>query len=238
MPEMFGQVVSHRARARNSIVAVFASVPGLIVATVVGATFFTFVLPMPVAQAITYVAVDIRLPRMPAVATRSAEAKPSTPNVDTRNTPPLSAPDGLKPEVARAVDVLNRLPPGEISGDDLPATSVIVSEVKAPPPAPPAASDVQKPVIVGGAIKAPTRIKSVNPVYPPIAQSAHIQGIVIIEATIGIGGDVQDAKILRSIPLLDAAAIDAVKQWRFSPTLLNGQPVPVIMTVTVNFTLQ
>ena len=51
-------------------------------------------------------------------------------------------------------------------------------------------------------------------------------------------GMVQDAKVLRSIPLLDAAALDAVRQWQFTPTTLNGVPVPVIMTVTVNFTLQ
>jgi len=91
---------------------------------------------------------------------------------------------------------------------------------------------------VGGAIKAPMRVKNVNPTYPPIAQSARVQGIVIIEATIGPNGKVQDAKVLRSIPLLDGAALDAVKQWEYTPTLLNNVPVPVIMTVTVNFTLQ
>src|SRR5207244_9090148 len=74
--------------------------------------------------------------------------------------------------------------------------------------------------------------------YPAIAQSARVQGVVIIEATIGPNGAVQEAKVLRSIPLLDAAALDAVKQWEFTPTMLNGAPVPVIMTVTVNFTLQ
>jgi protein TonB len=91
---------------------------------------------------------------------------------------------------------------------------------------------------VGGSIRAPTQIKKVNPVYPPIAQSARVQGVVIIEAIIGPDGRVSDAKVLRSIPLLDAAALDAVKQWVYTPTLLNGVPVPVIMTVTVNFTLQ
>src|SRR5262249_30640810 len=74
--------------------------------------------------------------------------------------------------------------------------------------------------------------------YPPIAQSARVQGVVIIEAVIGPNGMIQEAKVLRSIPLLDQAALDAVKQWQYTPTLLNGQPVPVIMTVTVNFTLQ
>ena len=82
------------------------------------------------------------------------------------------------------------------------------------------------------------RLKDARPVYPAIAQSARVQGVVIIEATIGPNGAVQEAKVLRSIPLLDQAALDAVRQWQFTPTLLNGVPVPVIMTVTVNFTLQ
>ena len=77
-----------------------------------------------------------------------------------------------------------------------------------------------------------------NPVYPPIAQAARVQGIVIIEATISEGGSVTNARILRSVPLLDQAALDAVRQWQFTPTLLNGVPVPVIMSVTVNFTLR
>jgi len=76
------------------------------------------------------------------------------------------------------------------------------------------------------------------PVYPPIAESARVQGVVIIEATIGVDGTVTDAKVLRSIPLLDQAALDAVRQWRYTPTLVEGTAVPVIMTVTVNFTLQ
>ena len=74
--------------------------------------------------------------------------------------------------------------------------------------------------------------------YPPIAQSARVQGVVILEATIGPDGKVQDVRVLRSIPLLDAAAIEAVRQWQYTPTLLNNVPVPVIMTVTVNFTLR
>ncbi len=71
-----------------------------------------------------------------------------------------------------------------------------------------------------------------------MAQSARVQGIVILEAVIGPTGRVTEVKVLRSVPLLDEAAITAVKQWVYTPTLLNGVPVPVIMTVTVNFTLQ
>jgi TonB family protein len=94
-----------------------------------------------------------------------------------------------------------------------------------------------EPVRVGGNIRPPTKTKDVRPSYPTIAQSARVEGIVIIEAVIGPDGRVQDAKVLRSIPLLDQAALDAVRQWEFTPTLLNNQPVPVIMTVTVQFTL-
>jgi periplasmic protein TonB len=90
---------------------------------------------------------------------------------------------------------------------------------------------------VGGNIKTPVKIYDVKPVYPPVAQAAGVSGVVIIEARIGTDGGIEDARILRSIPLLDEAALDAVKQWRFTPTLLNGQAVPIVMTMTVNFTL-
>jgi TonB family protein len=88
---------------------------------------------------------------------------------------------------------------------------------------------------VGGTIKAPTKVKDVRPVYPPIAREAGVAGVVIIEVKIGTDGRVEEGRVLRSIPLLDQAALDAVKQWEFTPTMLNGVPVPVIMTVTINF---
>ena len=90
---------------------------------------------------------------------------------------------------------------------------------------------------VGGSIKAPMKIKDVRPVYPQEARDAKVSGVVIIETRIGMNGAVESAHVLKSIPLLDQAALDAVKQWQFAPTLMNGAPVPVIMTVTVNFTL-
>ena len=93
-------------------------------------------------------------------------------------------------------------------------------------------------VRVGGTIKAPVKVKDVRPEYPAIAMQARVSGMVIIEARIGPDGAVEDAQVLRSIPLLDQAALDAVRQWRFTPTLLNGVPTAVIMTVTVNFTVQ
>lgn len=90
---------------------------------------------------------------------------------------------------------------------------------------------------VGGNIKVPTKIRNVSPVYPAEARAANVQGVVIIEARIDAEGRVAETHVLRSIPLLDQAAVDAVSQWEFMPTLMNGKPVPVIMTVTVNFTM-
>ena len=74
--------------------------------------------------------------------------------------------------------------------------------------------------------------------HPPLALASKVERIVIIEATIGPTGKVQDARVLRSHPLLEAAALEAVRQWEFTLTMLNGNPVPVIMTVTVDFKLR
>jgi TonB family protein len=91
---------------------------------------------------------------------------------------------------------------------------------------------------VGGEIKPPIKIKDVRPLYPPVAREAGVSGVVIIEVRIGSDGFVEEAHVLKSIPLLDEAALDAVKQWQFTPTLMNGVATPVIMTVTMNFTQQ
>ncbi len=92
-------------------------------------------------------------------------------------------------------------------------------------------------VHVGGDIKPPLKTKNVPPVYPSFAAQAHIQGVVILEATIGTNGKVKDIKVLRSIKELDDAAIKAVRAWEYKPTLVNGQAVQVILTIPVNFNL-
>jgi protein TonB len=107
-----------------------------------------------------------------------------------------------------------------------------------PPPPPPPVEKPPAKVRVGGIVKAPAKVHDMTPVYPSIAQAARVQGLVIIQATIGVDGVVIDASVLRSVPLLDQAALDAVRQWRYTPTRLNDEPVAVVMTVTVNFTLR
>jgi len=104
------------------------------------------------------------------------------------------------------------------------------------PPSPRASSTA--PVRAGGNVPYPKKIVDARPAYPADAQAARAQGVVILEITVGADGSVRDARILRGIPLLDQAAIDCVKQWKYEPTVLNGVAVPVITTATVNFTIQ
>jgi protein TonB len=99
-----------------------------------------------------------------------------------------------------------------------------------------AALAAKRAVRVGGQIRPPIKIKDVAPVYPAIARSARVTGAVTVEATIGEDGKVADARVVKSVPLLDQAALDAVRQWEYRPTLLNGVPVPVVVTVVINFT--
>jgi len=86
-------------------------------------------------------------------------------------------------------------------------------------------------------VREPKKISDVRPVYPAIAQAAKVEGMVILEAVINERGTVERVRVLRSVPLLDAAAVEAVRNWRYTPTLLNGTPVSVLMTITLHFTL-
>ena len=104
-----------------------------------------------------------------------------------------------------------------------------------PPPLPPAPI---KPKRVGGELQAPALITRVEPEYPGVAVAGKISGTVILEATVDETGAVTDVSVLRSILLLDKAAIKAVKQWKYQPLMLNGQAVPFILVVTVTFSLR
>ncbi|MBM3769509.1 MAG: energy transducer TonB, partial [Acidobacteria bacterium] len=107
----------------------------------------------------------------------------------------------------------------------------------APPPSPERKPDVSKPVKVGGLVKPPTIVFRVNPAYPPLAKAARIQGVVKLEGIIAKNGAVVQLKVIGGHPLLVKASLDAVAQWRYTPTLLNGEPVDVIAPIDVNFIL-
>ena len=100
-----------------------------------------------------------------------------------------------------------------------------------------AAAGSTEPIRVGSGVRPPTVVQRVPPAYPPEARTARVEGIVVLEATISTTGEVSDVEVLRSVPLLDEAAVAAVRQWRYEPTLVDGVAVPVLMMVSVNFML-
>ena len=95
-----------------------------------------------------------------------------------------------------------------------------------------------EPILIVGNMRPPQKITHVSPVYPPIAARARIQGTVKLQAVIDAEGRVSNLTVVHSVTLLDRAAIEAVQQWRYVPTFLNGRAVPVIMTVEVKFRLR
>jgi periplasmic protein TonB len=106
-----------------------------------------------------------------------------------------------------------------------------------PPPPPPPKPTTPQRIRVGGQVEAAKLIYKPTPEYPPLAKMARIQGTVRLEAIISKDGTIQDLKVLNGHPLLVKSALDAVKQWRYQPTLLNGEPVEVVTEIDVNFTL-
>ena len=117
--------------------------------------------------------------------------------------------------------------------------TVTVSERRGAAPAAPSQPRGPQPVRVGGNIRAPRKELDVHPIYPQTMRDAGREGVVPIDAVIGRDGTVTMVRVLSAQvhPDFAIAAVDAVRQWRFSPTLLNGAPVEVVMTVSVRFSL-
>lgn len=168
--------------------------------------------------------------KAPAGVTAPAPAPPPVGDVNAAAAP-VEAPSGITPETGaeNRVGGVEGGVEGGISG------GVVGGVGNAPAtPGPPGPLVMR----VGTAMKAPRKIKDVKPVYPAGALPTRAQGAVLIEALIGSDGKVQSATVLHSVPSLDQAALDAVRRWEYEPSLLNGVPVAVMMTVVVNFALQ
>lgn len=119
---------------------------------------------------------------------------------------------------------------------------IIGSVPTAAPPPPPPPVKVEKPVTpqrirVGGNVQQAKLIRQPRPIYPPLAKQARISGVVRLNAIIGKDGTIQNLTVASGHPLLIPAALEAVKQWVYQPTLLNGEPVEVVTQIDVNFTL-
>jgi TonB family protein len=107
-----------------------------------------------------------------------------------------------------------------------------------PPPPPPPPGALMVPQRIGGDVAQANLIHQVKPIYPPEARAARIQGVVLLQATIDKQGNVSNLNVISGHSQLNGAALDAVKQWRYKPQMLNGQPIDVVTTITVNFVLQ
>lgn len=192
------------------------------------------VLPMVSVELPEYVRLA-PMPPPPEVAPppRSAERAPAPPSA------PTSAPMTIREEspeppryaIAGPPDPTGGLPPG--MGDSL-GTAVKAPTVLPPPPPPKPAG----PVRAADLPVAPRKIADARPVYPEIARQAKREGTVVMEAVLDASGRVTQLRVIQSVPLLDQAALDAVRQWRYTPTMLGGNPVSVLMTITIRFTLQ
>lgn len=170
-------------------------------------------------------------------ATKAAQPTKPAPTTAPTFSAPAEIPVGIRPE--SGIDLRDEggvvggveggIPGGVLSG----LLGGMVTEMMPPPPPPP-----PKPKRVGGELQPPALIHRVEPDYPGVAVSAKVTGTVILEATVDETGVVTNVTVLRSIILLDKAAIKAVKQWRYQPLILNGEPIPFILTVTVTFSLR
>ncbi|MEZ5290965.1 MAG: TonB family protein [Vicinamibacterales bacterium] len=216
------------ARSRLTVPLSLAAHALALVALVVVPLLASAALPAVKDHLVATVITPLVPPEPPAFVPRTSAAVP------VGDAAPTEAPDGLP-----------TIDPGAIRVAEVPDLGVVTGPIEsaadlAPPPPPPAPPVAQVPQVVrpGAGIAPPTKIQDAAPVYPTIARQARVQGLVIVEATIDTTGAVVDARVLRSVPLLDAAALAAVRQWRYTPTRLNGQPVSVLMTVTVQFQLR
>jgi protein TonB len=231
--DLFGDVTSPSIRLGSRRwytvpLSLMAHTSGVLVAVIVP-LMAAGTLPDP-RSALRYVPID------PGPAALPPPPSPATPPPRPAGNPdvaPIEAPAGIAPEPE-----FEPIETAFVPAPELPGVGIIDG---AEPIAPPPFVDVAPtpaPVRVGGHVRPPEKVRDAAPLYPAIAQAARVEGVVVIEATIGVDGRVEQARVLRSVPLLDQAALAAVQEWTYTPTTLNGVPVPVIMTVTVHFKLQ
>jgi periplasmic protein TonB len=195
------------------------------------------VLPIPSALQAPYIQAMAAPPPPPIV--RPAPPPSATPPVDDRDLAPTVAPERIVDETPTPAAPMPDLPIGDTTGAPAglgePLVGVTNPAVITPPP------PIQRPsgpVRVSELLRPPRKTVDVRPLYPEYARVARIEGTVVLEAILDRNGRVDQLRVVKSVPLLDQAALDAVRQWRYSPTVLNGQPVAVLMTITIKFTLQ
>ncbi|HET8644128.1 MAG TPA: energy transducer TonB [Vicinamibacteria bacterium] len=173
-------------------------------------------------------------PPPPAAGARvGAKAPAAAPLPDpSKFTAPIEIPQEIPPEETLSFGVEGGVAGGVEGGVAGGVVGGIVGGLPQEAPPPP------KVVRVGGQLRAPKMVRKVPPIYPPLAQAARLQALVILEAHVDTTGRVRQVKVLRGQPLFEEAAVEAVKQWRYMPLLLNGEPTEFLLTVTVQFNLK
>jgi TonB family C-terminal domain len=146
------------------------------------------------------------------------------------------------PPMAGTPGVVGGVPGGVPGGTPGGVLGGIIGSVPSAAPPPPPVKEAPKPVTpksirVGGNVQAAKLIRQPKPTYPPLAKQARIQGVVRFNAVIGKDGTIQNLTLVSGHPLLIPSAQEAVRQWVYQPTTLNGEPVEVVTTIDVNFTL-
>jgi protein TonB len=249
---MFEQSVLDNARQGRSnwswmgLVVQAGIVTGILLVPMVSPEILSVMLPKALIYVPLKPVTPIEVEVQPA---RSASAtNPNSPVVARTAVRVFRAPSTIQP-VANIIDPAGYAPPaftigtGNVSANtlDAPGTSLIgVGTVPmAPPPKPsePIKNEPPKRIRVGGDVQGANILSRVNPVYPPLAKQARIQGLVKLEGVIAKDGTIQQLRLISGHPLLAPAALAAVKQWRYRPTHLNGEPVEVVAPIDVNFIL-
>jgi periplasmic protein TonB len=178
-------------------------------------------------------------PPAPRAASKPAPATPQPAPSANAFAAPLEAPSEIRPETPGTATVSGGVVGGVEGGVEGGVIGGIVGGIVGgviapPPPSPPPMP--QGPVRIGGQLKAPALLHRVEPQYPDFLANAHVVGLVVLEAAVDTEGCVQSVQVLRSRhPLLDREAVAALKQWRYTPLVLNGIPTPFVVTVTINF---
>lgn len=171
-------------------------------------------------------------PPPPAAARASNAPRVAPKELTAAFTAPVDVPQDLPAESGLDLGAEGGVPGGVEGGVPGGVVGGIVGGIEAAPAPPP------RVVRVGGVVREPRKIKDVPPVYPELAKRARIQGVVILECVINPQGRVENVKVLRGLATLDEPAVEAVRQWTYTPTLVDGVPTSVVMTVTVNFLLR
>jgi protein TonB len=236
MFDYFTERVQHVPSTPTIPILISTAVQGTALAVIVLASFLVATRELPKApDALAFVA------EMPTVAPPPpppAAPAPSQPRaVSPKAAPvsplaaPIEAPAQIEPE-APAVAGIDEGVPGGVEGGIASGIVGGVPGILEGPPPPPVSHE---PVRIGGQMQAPALLKRVEPIYPPIAQHASIDGVVILNAIVDEHGRVQSVKVLRGHPMLGKAATEAVQQWVYEPLRLNGTPTPFELTVSLWF---